>query len=160
MTRASRRPTRTRDTAIPKVTTECCARPTLGKATDADYDLAYRSVAVPILEQFAPELTLISAGFDAHEADPLASMRMTASGYARLLARLKAAAGKSGALAAVTEGGYDLPALKECLQASLAILDADLVGFSHEEKFLAQAAPRGERAVAAARAALAPFWQL
>ena len=44
-------------------------------ATDADYDLVYREVAVPVLTQFAPQLTLISAGFDAHEADPLASMR-------------------------------------------------------------------------------------
>ena len=52
-------------------------------ATDADYDLAYRAIAIPVLEQFAPQLTLISAGFDAHEADPLASMRMSASGYAR-----------------------------------------------------------------------------
>ena len=67
-------------------------------ATDADYDLAYRAVAIPVLEQFAPELTLISAGFDAHEADPLASMRMTASGYARLLARLRASAAATATL--------------------------------------------------------------
>ena len=129
-------------------------------ATDADVDLVYRSVAVPVLEQFAPALTLISAGFDAHEADPLASMRMSASGYARIVARLKAVAEKSGALAVVTEGGYDLPALRECLQASLSVLDADLVGFGNEEKFLAQPAPRGERALASARAALAAYWRL
>ena len=129
-------------------------------ATDADYDLVYRSLAIPILEQFAPQLTLVSAGYDAHEADPLASMRMSASGYARLLARLRTAATKTGGLALVTEGGYDLPALRECLQASLAVLDADHVGFTNEEKFRAQPAPRGERAVNAVRAAHAAFWQL
>jgi acetoin utilization deacetylase AcuC-like enzyme len=129
-------------------------------ATDADYDLVYRSIAVPVLEQFAPALTLISAGFDAHEADPLASMRMTATGYARLVARLKAAAAKSGALAVVTEGGYDLPALRDCVQASVSVLDADLVGFGSEEKFLAQQTPRGDRTLAAARGPLAPYWRL
>ena len=127
-------------------------------ATDADYDLVYRTVTVPILEQFTPQLTLISAGYDAHEADPLASMRMSATGYARIIARLKAAASKSGALALVTEGGYDLPALRDCVQGTLSILDADMIGFANEDSFRAQAAPRGERAVAAVRAAHAGFW--
>ena len=129
-------------------------------ATDADYDLAYRAVAIPVLEQFAPQLTLVSAGYDAHEADPLASMRMSAGGYARLLARLRAVATKSGGLALTTEGGYDLPALRECLQSSLAVLDADHVGVAEDEAFRAQPTPRGDRAVHAARAALASFWRL
>ncbi|CAN5839546.1 histone deacetylase [soil metagenome] len=127
-------------------------------ATDADYDLVYRTLAVPILEQFRPQLTLISAGYDAHEADPLASMRMSASGYARIVGRLKAAATKSGALALVTEGGYDLPALRDCVQGTLSILDADLIGFANEDTFRAQATPRGERALAAVRAAHDGFW--
>jgi acetoin utilization deacetylase AcuC-like enzyme len=129
-------------------------------ATDADYDAAYREIALPVLEQFAPQLTLISAGYDAHEADPLASMRMTAGGYARILARLRSAATRSGALALVTEGGYDLPALRECLQSSLAVLDADIVGFTSEDTFRQQPAPRGERAIAAVRAAHAGYWRL
>ncbi|MEO5895298.1 MAG: histone deacetylase [Vicinamibacterales bacterium] len=127
-------------------------------ATDADYDLVYRSVAVPVLEQFRPQLTLISAGYDAHEADPLASMRMSASGYARIVGRLKAAAAESGALALVTEGGYDLPALRDCVQATLSILDADRIGFANEDAFRVQQAPRGERALAAVRAAQAGLW--
>lgn len=128
-------------------------------ATDADYDLVYRSIAVPVLEQFAPQLTLISAGYDAHEADPLAAMRMSAGGYARILARLKAAAARSGALALVTEGGYDLQALRECLQASLSVLDADIIGFGNDNQVKAQAAPRGERALTAVRAAQSAFWR-
>ncbi|MEO6238463.1 MAG: histone deacetylase, partial [Vicinamibacterales bacterium] len=132
--------------------------PLAAGATDADYDLVYRTVAVPVLEQFKPQLTLISAGFDAHEADPLASMRMSASGYARIVARLKAAAVRSGVLALVTEGGYDLPALGDCLQGTLSILDADMIGLANEETFRAQPAPRGERALNAVRAAQARFW--
>ena len=129
-------------------------------ATDADYDLAYRAVAIPVLEQFAPQLTLISAGFDAHEADPLASMRMTASGYARVLARLRTAALATGGLALTTEGGYDLEALRDCLHAALEVLDADHVAFTDEERFLEQPAPRGQRAVDAVRAVHAQYWRL
>ena len=65
---------------------------------------------------------LVSAGFDAHERDPLASMRMTSAGYGgdrRWTARL---AGRRGGVALVTEGGYDLAALAECLEASFAAI--------------------------------------
>jgi acetoin utilization deacetylase AcuC-like enzyme len=127
-------------------------------ATDADYDLVYRDIAVPVLTQFAPQLTLISAGFDAHEADPLASMRMTAPGYARLVQRLKAAGLQSGALALVTEGGYDLAALRECLAGVIDVIDAESVGGDAQEP-QAVRAPRGERALTAVRAAQSAFWR-
>ena len=127
-------------------------------ASDADFDLVYRSVAVPVLEQFAPQLTLISAGYDAHEADPLASMRMSAAGYARLIARLRLAAEKTGALALVTEGGYDLDALRECLLATFDVLDADRVDPTDLEPLGTHSALRGERAIAAVRAAHSHSW--
>jgi len=128
-------------------------------ATDADYDLVYRKVAIPVLTEFAPQLTLISAGYDAHEADPLASMRMTARGYARIVARIKDAALASGALALVTEGGYDLPALKQCLDAAI---DAVIVESSHEGErdAVGAPAPRGERSAASVRVAQRAFWPL
>ena len=46
-------------------------------AIDEDYRPGVRAVVVPVVRQFAPELVLVSAGFDAHERDPLAAMRMT-----------------------------------------------------------------------------------
>jgi acetoin utilization deacetylase AcuC-like enzyme len=122
-------------------------------ATDADYDLVYRAVAEPVLEEFAPQLTLISAGFDAHEADPLASMRMTADGYSRIVGRLRRAAG-AGALAIVTEGGYDLPALRECLEATITAVQSEVVPGA-----AGGAAPRGERALEAVLAVQAEFWR-
>jgi acetoin utilization deacetylase AcuC-like enzyme len=87
-------------------------------ATDADYDLVYRDVVIPVLRQFKPELMLVSAGFDAHERDPLGGMRMTTEGYAALTARLLAAADElcEGRIVFVTEGGYDTAALAECCQ--------------------------------------------
>lgn len=87
-------------------------------ATDADYESAYESVVVPALEKFQPDVMLVSAGFDAHELDPLGGMRMTSAGYGRIVSMLKNAAAQlsSGRIAFVTEGGYHLPALRECLE--------------------------------------------
>ena len=128
-------------------------------ATDADYDLVYRAIAVPVLTQFAPQLTLVSAGFDAHEADPLASMRLTATGYMRIVHRLKQAALQSGALALVTEGGYDLAALRECLEATIEVAGAESVELGDMAEGGAVPAPRGERALTAVRAAQSAFWR-
>jgi len=129
-------------------------------ATDADYDLVYREAVCPVLDQFAPQLLIVSAGFDAHERDPLASMRMTADGYAAIVTRLKHVAGRHGALALVTEGGYELTALAACLEASFSGL-ASAPG--PEGAMLRHAgsasAPRGERALRAVRTAQAPYWR-
>jgi hypothetical protein len=59
-------------------------------------------------------------------------------------------------MALVTEGGYDLEALGDCLEASLTALAAPPEGFGLE---FAQPAARGERALAAVRAAQAPYWR-
>ena len=136
-------------------------------ATDADYDLVYREAIVPVLLEFKPQLTLISAGYDAHEADPLASMRMTASGYAGIVARLRDAALASGGLALATEGGYDLPALRECLEASIGVLGeagpAEAGPYEHRSTeagpYKNQHAPRGERAMKAVRAVQSAYWR-
>ena len=96
--------------------------PLAAGATDADYAVAYRTIA-GVLEKYAPELLLVSAGFDAHADDPLASMRMTAEGYAAVVKSLADAATRVGCpMALVTEGGYDLDALRACLDASLSTI--------------------------------------
>src|SRR5262249_5726998 len=74
-------------------------------ATDPDYASAYETIAQR-LEECAPELLLISAGYDAHEDDPLASMRVSTEGYAAIVRRLVETARRIGCpLALVTEGG-------------------------------------------------------
>ena len=96
--------------------------PLAAGATDADYAAAYRTIA-GVLEKFTPELLLVSAGFDAHEDDPLASMRMTAAGYAAVVKSLADTAARLGCpMALVTEGGYDLAALRACLDACLSAI--------------------------------------
>jgi acetoin utilization deacetylase AcuC-like enzyme len=65
---------------------------------------------------FEPQLVLVSAGFDAHVADPLAGMHVSAEGF-RELARRSAALGPR--VAAVLEGGYDPRTLPALVQAAL-----------------------------------------
>jgi acetoin utilization deacetylase AcuC-like enzyme len=98
-------------------------------ATDADFDLVYRQIAIPLLRQFKPQLILVSAGFDAHERDPLGGLRMTTDGYRRLTSRLVAAADDlcDGRIVFVTEGGYDLTALAECCQTVIEVASAGSV---------------------------------
>ena len=93
--------------------------PLAAGATDAEIDAAYRSIVVPALDRFRPELILVSAGFDAHYLDPLAGLRLTTAGYAGLVSLLQDSARRlcDGRIAFTTEGGYHLPALRECLEA-------------------------------------------
>lgn len=93
-------------------------------ATDADYDLVFAELIVPVLEAFRPELLLLSAGFDAHHRDPLASMRVSTDGFAAIVTRMWHLAARScqGRLVAVTEGGYDLVALAGGLDATIEVL--------------------------------------
>jgi acetoin utilization deacetylase AcuC-like enzyme len=96
--------------------------PLAAGATDAEYAAAYAAVAAR-LEEYAPELLLISAGYDAHEDDPLASMRVTTAGYAAIVESLRDAAARIGCpIAVVTEGGYDLDALRGCLDETIRVL--------------------------------------
>jgi acetoin utilization deacetylase AcuC-like enzyme len=88
---------------------------------DAEVLDALRSAALPAVLQFSPDFLLLSAGFDAHRADPLANLEMTEAGFAELgRAVMDAAADRCGGrVAAVLEGGYDLPALPTCVGAFL-----------------------------------------
>jgi acetoin utilization deacetylase AcuC-like enzyme len=126
-------------------------------AGDADLDEAYRGVAVPVLEQFGPELILVSAGFDAHADDPLAALRMSPAGFANLARLLIGVAARhaGGRIAFVTEGGYDLDALDASLHAVLAAACGD-----RGDQPVDGDRSRGRRAVAAARSALGRFWRL
>ena len=125
-------------------------------ATDADYLLAYTTIVLPVLEEYQPALTLISAGFDAHERDPLASMRVSTEGFGAIVAGLASVARRHGSLALVTEGGYDLTALELSLDASLRATESTTNPLPASAP---RPAPRGDRAVAAVRAAQRGFWR-
>jgi acetoin utilization deacetylase AcuC-like enzyme len=78
----------------------------------------------PLVENFAPTWVLISAGFDAHRADPLARLDLTAGDFADLVRRIRGFAPAPGRTVLVLEGGYDLDALRLSVGAALsAVLD-------------------------------------
>ena len=83
---------------------------------DAQYLRAFDEVVEPFVRAFDPELLLVSAGFDAHEDDPLAQMTVTAAGFRELSARCAALAPRIGA---VLEGGYNVATLPGLVEAAL-----------------------------------------
>jgi acetoin utilization deacetylase AcuC-like enzyme len=95
-------------------------------ADDSVYRHAFERIVAPVLSEFDPDLLLVSAGFDAHVRDPLASMRVTESGYAEMMRQLARALprGAAGRIGIVLEGGYDLEGLRRSLGAVLEALDA------------------------------------
>lgn len=115
---------------------------------DREYETGFDGLVLPLLRQFRPELILVSAGFDAHEDDPLAGMCVTTQGFASLAARLRSAAEAlcGGRLALTLEGGYDLRALGASVRGVVDVLAAPTsptVGSDptpgHEPKALASA---------------------
>jgi acetoin utilization deacetylase AcuC-like enzyme len=85
---------------------------------------AFETRILPALDAFAPELLLVSAGFDAHRADPLAGLELEEADFAWVTARLMEAAKRhcGGKLVSVLEGGYDLKALADSAAAHLSAL--------------------------------------
>ncbi|MGA7810269.1 histone deacetylase family protein [Bradyrhizobium sp.] len=93
----------------------------------AQFRAAFENVILPQLAKFGPELIIISAGFDAHYRDPLASLNLGADDFAWVTRKLMEQADSSagGRVVSVLEGGYDLQGLKESVAAHVtALMDA------------------------------------
>jgi acetoin utilization deacetylase AcuC-like enzyme len=92
---------------------------------DEAYLQAFSSIVEPSVRAFAPDLVMVSAGFDAHADDPLAMMRMSTSGFVALARGVAKLADEvsEGRLVLVLEGGYNLSALGESVVAVLRELD-------------------------------------
>jgi acetoin utilization deacetylase AcuC-like enzyme len=129
-------------------------------STDGDYEEVFNALVIPVMDQFRPELLLISAGYDAHERDPLGRMRLTTGGYAVLTKSLCDAADRHchGRVVAVTEGGYDLTALKGCLETTLSVLDGAAIPAPTDTP--RPATQRSRMAIAQVRSAQGKYWKL
>jgi len=99
----------------------------LAPGTGSDrFRAAWRERLLPAIDAFAPQLLLVSAGFDAHWRDPLAQLQLAADDYAWITGELRTLAARhaQGRLVSVLEGGYDLQALGECSVAHVGALRA------------------------------------
>ena len=90
----------------------------------AKFRAAFENVILPQLRQFAPELIILSAGFDAHYRDPLASLNLKAEDFDWVTRKLMDVASgcAGGRIVSVLEGGYDLQGLKESVAAHVTAL--------------------------------------
>jgi acetoin utilization deacetylase AcuC-like enzyme len=88
---------------------------------DGVYRAAFERIVLPVIDEFAPTLILVSAGFDASSADPLAQMSLSAQAFGWMSRALRGCADKhaGGRIGLVLEGGYDLPSLESGLTAAL-----------------------------------------
>ena len=82
------------------------------------YRAAFERVLCPVTEKFQPDWLLVSAGYDAHEADPLADQRLLAPDY-QWMAHTMAAVVAPNRTVFVLEGGYDTTALRTSVAATL-----------------------------------------
>ena len=99
--------------------------PVPGGSGDETWCSLVEHVIVPLARDFAPELVLISAGFDAHAADPLGSCRVTEWGFAAMAGSLRRLAAELAVpIGAVLEGGYELDSLATSVAATLEALGA------------------------------------
>jgi acetoin utilization deacetylase AcuC-like enzyme len=94
---------------------------------DETYIDVFENQLLPRALAYSPDCVLISAGFDAHYADPLAHMQVTEAGYRRMTQVVKeiAATCCEQRLIAVLEGGYNLDALGRSVEAHVEELQRD-----------------------------------
>jgi acetoin utilization deacetylase AcuC-like enzyme len=98
--------------------------PLPGGTTGHTYRMLFDAAVMPALNAFAPELVILSAGFDAHVDDPLGGLRLTEDDFVWITERMLDLAARSadGRVVSLLEGGYDLPALGRSVAAHVAAL--------------------------------------
>jgi len=103
-----------------------CNAPLPPFAGSAEFRAAMQDIVIPALDRFAPELLLISAGFDAHRADPLANLELETADFAWATEALIGVAERhcGGRVVSTLEGGYDLNALAASAAAHVHALMA------------------------------------
>ncbi|KAL6647008.1 hypothetical protein ACP70R_014445 [Stipagrostis hirtigluma subsp. patula] len=94
-----------------------------GGVGDNDYIFAFQHVVLPIAAEFAPDITIISAGFDAARGDPLGCCDVTPAGYSRMTSMLTACSG--GRLLVILEGGYNLRSISSSATEVVKVLLGD-----------------------------------
>ena len=107
--------------SVPGHIVNCALPPGSGSA---EFRRAVTERWLPELESHAPELLLVSAGFDAHAADPLAELRLSTEDYAWVTAAACGVADRhaGGRIVSTLEGGYDLAALGQAGAAHVAAM--------------------------------------
>ena len=101
--------------------------PLPGGVGDEGFERIFDEFLYPLAERYRPELILVSAGYDAHWADPLAAMQLSITGYAHLTRTLKTMSDElcQGRLVFTLEGGYQLEVLAYAVLNTFHVLLGD-----------------------------------
>ncbi len=127
---------------------------------DASYFAAHDRIVEPIVEQFRPDVILVSLGIDAHYRDPLTSLVLSSPGYVELVSRSAALATRlcGNRFAVALEGGYHLDALGEVIAGVVARLRGRSTRLALTE--VLDDSGRGHNAIEATIRAHRSFWNL
>lgn len=119
---------------------------------DRGYIDAWKRIVEPIAMEFKPELILLSAGYDAHQLDPLGQQRISTKGFAMLSQRLLNLANLNDAkLVCFLEGGYNVKSLSESAVATMSVLSSDVKGLDVPDNVL-----ESKSIIAATRSGILP----
>ncbi len=117
------------------------------------YAAAFAGVLLPVLREYGPEVVIVSAGYDAHRADPLGGMGLEAGSFRKMAAAVAALIRELNCAppALILEGGYNLDALAASVEATILGLQEDAPPWEHRPEQI-------PKPVREARGILAPFW--
>jgi acetoin utilization deacetylase AcuC-like enzyme len=134
--------------------------PLPGGCTDAEFVSAFDQIVCPVITQYAPDLLLVSAGFDAHEEDPLGGMAVSDDGFRVLSRKVRQVAEQvcDGKMVALLEGGYNVEALGRAIVGQLDEWLADELGDA--EQLAPSDNPEIGKLLDEVKRTLAPHWNL
>ncbi|KAK3127469.1 hypothetical protein QOZ80_7AG0573790 [Eleusine coracana subsp. coracana] len=120
---------------------------------DVDYLAVWDHVLIPLIEEFVPDIILISAGFDAGKDDTLGGCNVSQSGFALLLSKLKC----FERIVLALEGGYDLNALSDGVTICMKVLLGDESAVTFDSSDMLPYSSTWET-ILSTRKALSPYW--
>jgi acetoin utilization deacetylase AcuC-like enzyme len=122
---------------------------------DSGYLAAFDEILKPVALEFDPDIVLVSAGQDPHQADPLSGMNLTTEAFGSMAASVKEIADTccEGRLVAALEGGYNLNALSDSIVAILRAFKGEAPGRTEVEED-----PRVAERIEEVKRAMSPYW--
>jgi acetoin utilization deacetylase AcuC-like enzyme len=104
---------------------------------DEGYFTAWEQVVEPVFHEYQPDLVMLSAGYDAHQQDPLAEQRVTTQGYSLMAGKLlKLADSHNAKIFSILEGGYNTEALADSVAATIRAFKTQSKNSSMEDSII------------------------
>lgn len=135
--------------------------PLPSRSGDEVYLKIFREVITPIVKQFKPDAILTSVGYDAHQADPIAQMLLTVSGYVEIFTQILGLADQccGGRFIVCLEGGYSTAALSTALPATIATMAGTSIQVDERVYHVPASPSKAEHVIEGLRKILGGYWK-